>query len=391
MRPPACSIDAVKISRNGGVFISGWVNDASDALESVDLYFGGWALALDAASLARVRRPDTEAAAEKPGGALFRLLGIPAAGRPLPGGQCSVVVRLKSGAETGQVAQSEMLDDAELRDAALSHLAISRYFGNYQADAAAAIDASIAGQLIEFNRMVSRQAVTAPYVERFGGAKKYRGSIVVCLYGRPEYLFLQNAMFGRQPGIDAHEFIYVCNSPEIAGAVEGSPHRPAYLRVGPDCHNPQQQRGFGAANNLAAGYTQSDRVMFTNPDVFPRDADWILRHGRVVNDLSSAQTALFGAPLYYDDGSLMHGGMYFDVDTSPDFTGARAVTGLLRVEHYGKGAPQTRPSFCAPRPVPAVSGAFMSLAKPWFGKTRRLYGRLRVRPLRGRGFMHEEP
>jgi GT2 family glycosyltransferase len=64
----------------------------------------------------------------------------------------------------------------------------------------------------------------------------------------------------------------------------------------------------------------------------------------------------------------MHGGMYFDIDTAPDFAGARAMTGLLRVEHYGKGAPPDTARFLRARPVPAVSGAFMSVSKPWFEK-----------------------
>ncbi len=72
-------------------------------------------------------------------------------------------------------------------------------------------------------------------------------------------------------------------------------------------------------------------------------------------------------PLYYDDGSLMHAGMYFEVDTVPGLTpGRKPETSILRVEHYGKGAPPETARFLRSRPVPAVTGAFISVASDWF-------------------------
>ena len=38
--------------------------------------------------------------------------------------------------------------------------------------------------------------------------------------------------------------------------------------------------GFGAANNAAVQFAQSDRVLIVNPDVFPCDQDWALKHSR---------------------------------------------------------------------------------------------------------------
>ena len=74
------------------------------------------------------------------------------------------------------------------------------------------------------------------------------------------------------------------------------------------------------------------------------------------------RTALFGVPLYYEDGSLMHGGMYFDIDTAlVADPGGLSSRELVRVEHYGKGAPPETARFVRPRRVPAVTGAFMSV------------------------------
>jgi hypothetical protein len=63
----------------------------------------------------------------------------------------------------------------------------------------------------------------------------------------------------------------------------------------------------------------------------------------------------------------MHGGMFFELDTglaaTPEGMQARRIA---RVEHYGKGAPPTTPQFLAERPVPAVTGAFLSCERAWF-------------------------
>jgi hypothetical protein len=115
-----------------------------------------------------------------------------------------------------------------------------------------------------------------------------------------------------------------------------------------------------------------------NPDVFPYHADFIARHDAVVEGCPAPQTDLFGVPLYYDDGSLMHAGMHVEVDRLPHLgAGARAPTQVLRVEHYGKGAPAETARFLAPRAVPAVTA-------------RRFHAGLRVRALRGCGFLSEK-
>jgi GT2 family glycosyltransferase len=127
--------------------------------------------------------------------------------------------------------------------------------------------------------------------------------------------------------------------------------------------------GFGAANNVAVNYALSERLLIVNPDVFPRDADWARKHSQVVSELPKAQSELFGVTLYYDDGTLMHGGMYFEFDTglSAEAKGLAAQR-LVRVEHYGKGAPTWSDRFTRARAVPAVSGAFISASRSWFEK-----------------------
>lgn len=100
--------------------------------------------------------------------------------------------------------------------------------------------------------------------------------------------------------------------------------------------------------------------------MFPKDPAWAARHTGIV-EAGGPGSRLFGATLFYDDGSLMHGGMYLELDTGLAVRGDRVETRrFARVEHYGKGAPPDTEAYLRPRPVPAVSGAFLSVERDWF-------------------------
>ncbi len=369
--PPKGSVDAVRLSNAGAIYIVGWVNDFQDSIQCIELFCAGWSIIFSGASLARIRRPDAEDALALGSSHTFGFWGFRYGAQRLAGGLCTVVVRLKSGAELLIVTTAQTVDDHEMRNMALGQLAAAQYLGNPYFDAVTSIAGSIGTQLVDFNRTLTRQAVHAPYVERFGreGAR-YKGSIIVCLYGKPEYMFLQQALFSATPGMQDYEFVYVCNSPEIAEPLLREA-RLCTLIYGLDLTLVilNSNAGFGAANNAAAHHARSNRLLITNPDIFPRDPAWAEKHSAVLEALPAARTDLFGAPLYYDDGSLMHAGMYFEADTMPSFVlGQARETSILRVEHYGKGAPPDTVAFLRSRPVPAVTGAFISVSKPWFEK-----------------------
>jgi GT2 family glycosyltransferase len=369
--PPAGAVESIRISPTGGIFVVGWINDARDRLDSLDLYFSTWSVAFDTTTIARTRRPDAEHALGSAGRHLYGFWSFLYAGRPLAGGQCSAVLRLRSGAEIAFVINADLVTDQELRKSTLGYLAAASFYGNQPFEAVASIDSGIGAQLVQLNKAISREITASAYVERFGtGRARYRGSLIVCLYGRAEHLFLQNAMFAQQSGMEDYEIIFVSNSPQIAEALLREAKLSA-LTYGIDqtVIILSANGGVAAANNLAATQSRSDRLMFINPDVFPRAIDWIIRHSAIIADLAPEQTALFGAPLYYDDGSLMHCGLYFDLETVPSFAVAgRTANSLLRIEHSGRGAPPAAASYLRARPVPAVTGAFMSLHRPWFEK-----------------------
>ncbi|MDE8346531.1 MAG: hypothetical protein POH28_10220 [Acidocella sp.] len=368
-KPPSLAVDSIQVSPSGGILLVGWINDTLDPLDSITLYAPGWVYTFDHTALARVSRPDARDVLGHTADHAHGVWGFSFVAQALPSGVCYAVLRLQSGRELGLMANADPVSDIELRGMALTQLAQAAYPGSKYFGAVASIAPSIGTQLAALNRILTNRAIAGPYVRQFGPRKpRYRGSIIICLYGRPEYMFLQAALFSRLSDFADYEFIYVSNSPELAETLLSEAQRCAHIYgLSVSLIILQGNAGFGSANNAAIAFAASDRLMFMNPDVFPRATDWAARHTALLEAVPAAQSALFGAPLYYDDGSLMHGGMFFATDSAPCFINGRMVeTQILRVEHYGKGAPPDTPSFLRPRPVPAVSGAFISASRVLF-------------------------
>jgi hypothetical protein len=261
------------------------------------------------------------------------------------------------------------LTDAKLRDVALEHLAGPTSRGDPVAEALFQLDNGVAETLIDLNRGLTDKIVGGAGRMCFGGRRAaYDGSIVVCLRGKSESLMLQAALFSQAPGFDRYEFIYVVSNPELSerlandAAIASLTYGVAItLIVLPG------ETSLGAAGNLGAAAAESDRLLFVGPGVLPRDADWAHRHAQMVESLPAEQTAIFGATLFYDDGSLMHGGMYFEIEDHHAIRDGRIVRReVLNVEHYGRGAPPETGPYRAARPVPAVNGAFLSVERGWF-------------------------
>lgn len=365
-----CSIDALIIAPNAGLMVVGWIDDASHPLNCIRIIGPNWRVVMDSSRFVRLRRLDVEQAIGSRGVRSFGLLGFLHFDR---GGDASGPIRIELWQEGGfsralQCTPS-IIDDVELRDTVLAHLASASFFGNPGIESMSCLGQGFGAELVRFNETITRRIVADPYVERFGPRESTpRGSIVVCLYGKPEYFFLQNCLFAGLPGIEDYEFIYVSNSPEMAEPLLREA-RCANLMYG--LANSVMilpgNAGFGAANNAAAGIARSSRLLVVNPDVFPRDRDWAQKHTDLLAAAPSQQTRLFGVPLYYDDGSLMHGGIYFEVDVGLSMASGRpSPQRICRTQHYGKGAPAESPQFTRPRPVPAVTGAFISIDRSWF-------------------------
>jgi GT2 family glycosyltransferase len=364
------TFEALLVSRGGGVFAVGWIDDYSDPVASMRVIGKDWRVTFSGATLGRSRRLDVEDALDRTYQHPFAFYGFIYGEQPImEGGPCRIEVKLASGAHFALGAEAKLVSDSAMRDIVLSAISASMHFGNAQVKAIEGVDRGAGFEILKLNSALTAPLVSRPYVERFGRTDAgYEGSIIVCLYGKPEFLFLQSALFASVPGIERYEFIFVSNSPELAETLLREAKACALI-YGLDITLVllPGNAGFGAANNAAVQHARSRRVLIVNPDVAPIGEDWADRHALIVSSLSEEQTRIFGAALYYDDGSLMHGGMHFELDSSVNLDNGRyRRCQLLRVEHYGKGAPPGLATFTRPRPVPAVTGAFMSCDRAWF-------------------------
>jgi GT2 family glycosyltransferase len=363
------SIDTCVVSWQGGLFLVGWMDDGATKIETIRIAGSHFHVDIPASVLLRVRRPDVEAALGKSEPYCYGFCALVHCAWQHPDG-ANFDIEIRSAAGASQMIQKagRIVDKVELRDISMSYLATTQFFGNPEVERIQRLGTGFGAQAVALNRSITHDAVSKPYVERFcerGAA--YKGSIVVCLYGKSEFYFLQHALFGGLPGIEDYEFVYVCNSPELAERLLKEAHSASRTYgLSSTIVILSGNAGFGAANNVAVQHARSGRVLIVNPDVFPRSPDWAANHTALVGSLPDEQTRIFGSTLYYDDGSLMHGGMYFEEDTGLNVAaGSPSPVRLLRVEHYGKGAADSA-RYSKARPVPAVTGAFISVDRPWF-------------------------
>jgi GT2 family glycosyltransferase len=365
-----CSIDALLVAPTGGLMVVGWIDDVTHPISCIRIISSSWRVVIDASRCVRVRRMDVEKAIGSRAQHSFGFFGFLHFDR---GGDASGPMKVElwqtGGFATVLQCAATIVGDVDLRNTALAHLAGASFFGNPGIESMRYLGQGVGAELVHFNKAITRRLVAAPYVERFGPQKKSpRGTIIVCLYGKSEFYFVQNCLFAGLPGIDEYEFVYVSNSPEMAETLLREAQSASLIYgLTNSVMILSGNAGFGGANNAAARMARSNRLLIVNPDVFPRDHDWAKKHTDLLDAATPERTRLFGVPLYYDDGSLMHGGMYFDIDVGLAMASEMPVAQqICRVEHYGKGAPSESPQFTRPRPVPAVTAAFLSIESWWF-------------------------
>jgi GT2 family glycosyltransferase len=369
------NIETVVLSSSGAILVLGWAIAHSAAVKKVSITTPAGACTFAGAELARSRRKDIEKAV---GGAPrhkhFGIFGLGQARPPVTPGSdagdlCTATIEFENGISRSQKLEVRYFDDAAFVEIALNAFSALEYYGNNVVESFAALDSGLGDRFIELQAAHVNRIARAGSCERFGTANSSpRATIVVCLYGRPEYQFLQNALFGLGPSAAEYEFVYVCNSPELIDGL----HKAA--TISQRIYGLSQaivalpaNAGFGMANNAAANYARSDRLLFVNPDVFPRDNSWGKVNRAILEAIPKKKTTLFGARLFYSDGSLMHAGMHVDAETGVSIRDRNVENRpVLRVEHFGKGAPPNLATYRGTRPVPAISGALMSVDRRWF-------------------------
>ncbi|HEX3431087.1 MAG TPA: hypothetical protein VHT03_09385 [Rhizomicrobium sp.] len=368
------NIEAVIQSSSGAILVIGWAIAHSAAIKSLSVVTPAGESVFAGSQLGRSRRTDVEKAVS--GAPRHKHFGIFAVGHARApgtksdaGNLCTATIEFENGVSRSQQLETRYLEDAAFVETALNAFSTLEYHGNRIVESFAVLDSGLGDRFIEIQSAHVNRLARAHACERFGTAVKVpKATIIVCLYGRAEYQFLQNALFGLGPSAADYEFIYVCNSPELIDGL----HKTATMShriygLSQSIVALPANAGFGIANNVAAVYASSNRLLFVNPDVFPRSDSWGNAHQAILDAMPGHQTTLFGGRLFYSDGSLMHAGMHLDADTGISIRDENIERRpLLRVEHFGKGSPPNLARYLGTRPVPAVSGALMSIDKKWF-------------------------
>lgn len=362
---PPGSVDRVLISLEGECLISGWVSDSANLpLVRIALRQNGQFVGLTT-QIARQSRDD----ADKKTGTVeaSALAGFWALLETVSAidVKAEVDVLVTAGDQRNVFALRPVVVEREtFRDIALRVIAEARYPGDYETETFQQLDTGLGNDLIRMNARIARSITSGSCQLRFGiRAQHYAGSVVVVLSGNKDALMLQTALFSTCADFDQYEYIYVSNDPgghelllrdaTIASRVYGVAITIILL---------PGDAGFGAAANAGAAAAESSRILFLSPAVLPRDNHWPRLHATAVASLPPAQTALFGVPLYYGDGSLMHAGVHIESQEAFSVREGRLLRReILNVEQYGGPGGVT-----GGQPVPAVSGAFLSVDRAWF-------------------------
>ena len=350
--------------------ISGWVEDRDELpLRQISLTDEADISSISRC-IARCRRVDVEEQRTSTALGHYGFWSLLNLQRPSPPDR-GVSVMLTTGRERRTFpCKPQLVGDERLRELACGYLAGARYLGDPTTEAFLQLDGGAGRCLIDFNSELAQRLVAGAHVARFESTVRssYEGSVIVCLYGKPDFLMLQAALFSACPGSEAYEYIYVSNSPELTDRlVKDATNAARIYGLSITLVLLPGNVGFGLANNAGVNAARSSRILLVNPDVLPREPDWARRHSALVQNLPPEQVSLFGVPLYYGDGSLMHAGMYFVLEEGLSVVHQRVTgTEIMRTEHYGKGAPPGTERLLQARPVPAVTGAFMSFDRAWF-------------------------
>ncbi|MDA9975555.1 glycosyltransferase family 2 protein [Alphaproteobacteria bacterium] len=179
-------------------------------------------------------------------------------------------------------------------------------------------------------------------------------SIIVPVYRNLNFLGFQISALARSLAIKPVELIYILDSPEQAGRLEGllwGEHLIHGIPMTLACH--VTNLGFAAAVNSGARIARADTLVFLNSDVIPESLDWLTA---MVEGLKKPGIGVVGPRLLYLDGSLQFAGMYFERDPE----------GIWYNRHFAKGYPASHAPANIPREVPAVTGACMMMKRRTF-------------------------
>jgi hypothetical protein len=373
--PPQVAVDMLTISSSGCTLMTGWSDDRFDQLTEINLETRpqirhNWT------AFPRLARTDVERTLEAASGHRFGFLLVAApvggSAAPLidPRAANAPTFRFASGIQTQLRRDPAVATEADLRDLALATLSTAAA-GEQDPEAIYTIlDQHVGVQIAAINRLIIEQARSRRLVERFGPTRsRYRGSVITALRGGADQIVPRLVLAGSGPGADEYEFIVaVTNADQFEPALRAA--RVAEATRGLSLTLVLQPDGdpAGTGEDAAVDIARSDRLIFMDQAVLPRSPDRAARHSALLDDAPAAQTRLLGGMLYCPDGSLSHGGYYFEQETSllarpRDLPRRITAVRLKAVVHSAPAAARALPRA---RPVAGVPAAFLSVDRAWF-------------------------
>lgn len=195
----ALNVDAVAVSPDGGIFVVGWIDDREAKLTGIRLVAPAWHVSFAAPKLARVRRRDVEQALGVTAATRFGFWGLHFSAKGLAVSAqagCTIEFVFADGSlQSLKLPHLRQVEQAELRNVVLGQIVADEHVGSVQVEASNLLDGGIGDGIVALNRAVVNRATAGPHVIRFGHRTDFRMSVVVCLYGRAEFLMLQAAAY----------------------------------------------------------------------------------------------------------------------------------------------------------------------------------------------------
>ncbi len=375
--PPQVAVDTLTISRSGATLMTGWSDDRLNHLTEISLETRA-ELRHSWTAIPRLVRTDVDRTMDATAGHRFGFLLVAA---PVGGAAAPIIdpmaanapsFRFANGIETQLRREPVVATDADLRDLALAALSTAAGGDPDPELIFSILDQHVGVQIAAINRLIIDQARSRRLVERFGPERhRFRGSIITMLRGGADQIVPRLALAADLPGAGEYEFIVaVTNADQFEPAMRAA--RIATATLGLSLTLALQSGGdpAGSGEEAAADIARSDRLIFMDQSVLPREPNWIERHSALLDGAPPAQTRLFGGLLYHPDGSLAQGGYYFEQETVlalPSRTNEipRRIQSV-QLKAVTHPAPAANRSPMRSRPVTGVPATFMSVDRAWF-------------------------
>jgi tetratricopeptide (TPR) repeat protein/GT2 family glycosyltransferase len=350
--------------KNDGLFLSGWLQDPYEMLESIEAISDlGIKLSIDAASIHKFDRQDVSEHLKTTAYGHFEekygfcaYFSVPENIRQKLQGFAELHnfrfrLHLKGRIYIECIPKIQYQDIYSARQTIL-HIAPSEKINETM------LTECIAPAVAKLNQYCI-EAAAIKEVKTFGKPIAAPSiSIVIPLYKCLEFLKVQFATMANDRTLqDNCELIYVLDSPEQEKEVKDFfQHHCLLYQLPITLVVLARNSGYATANNLGATQARGKYLILMNSDVFPKQAGWTQKMAEFYT--ANPKIGTIAPKLLYEDDSLQHAGMYFTKTTFP----------FWLTLHYYKGFPNAYAPACTSRIVPAVTGACLMVTKELFDR-----------------------